>query len=153
MKKFNLQKGVAKLPIILAVLAILIGVAAFIFFFDNIRNSLSPASQLEGSNQGTSQQQAPKADKTFTVVGGNYEFLPKEIRVEEGDRVRINFASVEGTHNWGIDEFDIRTRDAQTGLATGVEFVANQVGVFEFYSSVGDDRQRGMEGRVIVEAK
>ncbi len=89
--------------------------------------------------------------KTFEVEGKPFEFSMKEIRVKEGDRVRVFFNNTEGFHDWGIDEFNARTKQLQAGENDSVEFVADKKGTFEYYCSVGNHRQMGMVGNLIVE--
>lgn len=97
---------------------------------------------------------APTSEvKTFEVEGKPFEFSMKEIRVKEGDTVRITFKNTEGMHDWTIDEFNARTKQIQAGESDTVEFVANKKGTFEYYCSVGNGfhRQQGMVGKLIVE--
>lgn len=89
--------------------------------------------------------------KTFAISGKNFTFSQKEIRVKKGDRVKIDFTSTDGFHDWVIDEFAAATEKVNTGGSTSVEFVADQVGTFEYYCSVGQHRAMGMVGKLIVE--
>jgi len=75
--------------------------------------------------------------KVFEVSGVNFAFDVTEIRVKEGDKVRIEFTSTDGFHDWTVDEFNAATDQVNTGGSTSVEFVADQKGTFEFYCSVG----------------
>ena len=96
----------------------------------------------------------PEDDGTaaFTVIGDNFSYDIKEMRVKEGDEVTITFRSNEGRHDWAIDEFDARTEVVgPDGGDTTVTFTADRVGNFEYYCSVGSHRQLGMVGRLIVE--
>ena len=54
-------------------------------------------------------------------------------------------------HDFVIDELSVRTKIAQAGEIVGVEIVANEVGEFEFYCSVGNHRDMGMVGTLIIE--
>jgi plastocyanin len=92
-----------------------------------------------------------KADVTVEVEGGKFYFTPEEITVTEGDTVKIVFNNVDGTHDWVIDEFDARTETINTGETDEVTFVADQAGTFEYYCSVGNHRELGMVGSLIVE--
>jgi len=85
------------------------------------------------------------------VSGRNFSFTPSEIRVSEGDTVRIIFTSESGLHDWTLDEFGAATARVNGGETTSVEFVANRTGTFEYYCSVGTHRQLGMVGTFIVE--
>ncbi|KKU49797.1 MAG: Plastocyanin [Parcubacteria group bacterium GW2011_GWA1_47_10] len=89
--------------------------------------------------------------KTFVVVGKPFSFTPSEIRVKEGDTVRIVFQNEQGTHDWVIDEFDARTQVLQANQSETIDFRATKKGSFEFYCSVGNHRAMGMKGALIVE--
>ncbi len=89
--------------------------------------------------------------KTFDLIARNYSFTPNEIRVKTGDKVKINLTSEQGFHDWTIDEFKAATSRINTGETASVEFTADRPGTFEFYCSVGNHRQLGMVGNLIVE--
>ena len=94
--------------------------------------------------------------KTFVLTVVNFKFLMNgqeapELRVKEGDRVRIEFTSTDGFHDWVVDEFNAATEKIQTDGSTFVEFVADKKGTFEYYCSVGEHRVKGMVGNLIVE--
>lgn len=89
--------------------------------------------------------------KEFDLVASNFKYDVTEIRVEKGDTVNINLRSEEGFHDWVVDEFDARTRQLQAGEFDSIQFVADKSGTFEFYCSVGNHRQMGMVGTLIVE--
>ena len=85
------------------------------------------------------------------ITGDNFSFSQKEIRVKKGDTVQIEFTSVDGFHDWVVDEFDVRTKQVKSGNTDTITFVANRAGSFEYYCSVGSHRQLGMVGKLIVE--
>lgn len=89
--------------------------------------------------------------KTFEVTNQGFKFSPSEIRVSKGDKVRIVYTSSGGSHDWVIDEFGARTKVLQPGQSEAIEFVADQVGTFEFYCDVMNHRQMGMVGKFIVD--
>lgn len=91
------------------------------------------------------------ADETFDVKGLNYSYDVKEIRVKLNDKVKINFTNTEGFHDFRIDELGVKTNVIKTGETESTEFVANKVGTFEYYCSVGQHRANGMWGKMIVE--
>lgn len=91
------------------------------------------------------------AVKIFNITGVNFSFSQPEIRVKKGDKVRIEFTSTDGFHDWVVDEFAAATEKVNTGGSTSVEFVADKVGTFEYYCSVGQHRAMGMVGKLIVE--
>lgn len=89
--------------------------------------------------------------KEFNVAGTNFAFSVKEMRVKKGDTVRVNFKSESGFHDWVVDEFDARTKQLNAPGTETIEFVADKVGTFEYYCSVGQHRANGMVGKLIVE--
>lgn len=90
--------------------------------------------------------------KEFRVHGTSFEFDKQEIRVKKGDRVKITYISDDIGHDLVIDELGIRTNVLTKGQTEVVEFVADKVGEFTMYCSVGQHRQLGMESKLIVEA-
>lgn len=92
-----------------------------------------------------------KEAKTFIVDGSNFTFSVKEIKVNKGDTVKVVFNNKEGTHDWNLDEFNAHTKKIGEGQSDTVTFVAEKAGTFEYYCSVGQHRQMGMKGNLIVE--
>jgi plastocyanin len=89
--------------------------------------------------------------KVFEVVGSNFAFDVKEIKVKKGDTVRINFTNKEGKHDWVVDELNARTQIIEGGSSDSITFVADKAGTFEYYCSVMEHRKMGMVGKLIVE--
>ena len=89
--------------------------------------------------------------KEFAVTGINFSFSETEIRVRKGDKVRINFKSESGFHDWVVDAFNAKTKQVSGGQSSSVEFTADTAGTFEYYCSVGSHRSMGMVGKLIVE--
>ncbi len=93
---------------------------------------------------------------TFKLTGENFKFLMDgkenpELRVKKGDRVRIEFTSTQGFHDWVVDEFNASTKQVWAVNSTFVEFVADKKGTFDYYCSVGRHREMGMKGNLVVE--
>lgn len=93
------------------------------------------------------------AEVTFNISGGSFYYVPNMIRVKEGDRVRIVFSNMGGTHDLVLPDFDVRTGVTSTGESDTIEFVADKTGSFEFYCSVGGGyhREMGQIGTLLVE--
>lgn len=89
--------------------------------------------------------------KKITVVGSSFRFSPNEIRVKKGDVVTIVFQNSGGLHDFVIDEFNVKTKQISGGESETVTFTADKTGTFEYYCSVGNHRQMGMKGNLIVE--
>jgi len=91
------------------------------------------------------------AVKTFTVQGQNFSFSPSEIKVNKGDKVKITFQNTGGFHDFVLDEFNVKTDVIGSGQSATVEFTADKTGTFQYYCSVGNHRQMGMVGNLIVQ--
>ncbi|MEK6915138.1 MAG: cupredoxin domain-containing protein [Nanoarchaeota archaeon] len=92
----------------------------------------------------------------FVITGENFKFVMDgksnpDIIVNKGERVRIEFSSTQGFHDWVVDEFEIATKQVKdTDGVTFAEFTADKTGTFEYYCSVGEHRANGMKGNLIV---
>lgn len=89
--------------------------------------------------------------REFTLKAGNYYFSEDEITVNKGDTVRITVENVGGFHDLTLSEFEVATDRLQTGQTETIEFVADKVGEFPYFCSVGNHRKLGQEGVLIVE--
>lgn len=95
--------------------------------------------------------------KIFVITGDHLRFFidgveNPDIKVRQGDKIRIEYKSTEGFHDWRVDEFNAATEKVNPeGGMTSVEFIADKKGMFEYYCSVGQHRANGMKGNFIVE--
>lgn len=117
--------------------------------------SPTPLASVMGSPLGSPLATgAPAAGtvKTFNVTGSNFRFSPAEMRVKQGDTVRVTMTNPDTMpHDWRVDEFNAATKVITAGQTETVEFVASKKGTFEYYCSIGQHRANGMVGKLIVE--
>lgn len=111
--------------------------------------------KISGNAVDTNQDSSDSV-KVFVVDSSHLRFYidgveNPDIKVNQGDKVRIEFTSSEGFHDWKVDEFNAATAKINPGNKTSVEFVADKAGTYEYYCSVGKHRQNGMKGNLIVE--
>lgn len=92
----------------------------------------------------------PGTIKEYTIHGSSFKLDPPEITVNEGDTVRIIYVSDDIGHNLVIDEFNVRTNVISGGTSETLQFTADKKGTFDIYCSVGQHRDLGMEGKIIV---
>jgi len=90
-------------------------------------------------------------EKTFNLSAKPFEFSLKEIRVKQGDLVRINLVVEQGMHDWAVEGFGARTKLLKADESDSIVFRADKSGTFEYYCSVANHRQMGMVGKLIVE--
>ncbi|MEO5927721.1 MAG: plastocyanin/azurin family copper-binding protein [Patescibacteria group bacterium] len=88
---------------------------------------------------------------TFHIKGGSFFYVPNQIKVKKGDKVKIVFENVGGMHNINIDEYNVKSDTVQTDGETTVEFTADKAGSFEYYCAVGQHRAMGQKGMLVVE--
>lgn len=90
-------------------------------------------------------------DRVIEIDAFNFGYSKEEIRVKQGETVRIIMTSTGGTHDFVVDELNLQSGVISTNGVTEIEFEANQAGVYEFYCSIGSHRQAGMFGTLIIE--
>lgn len=155
-----MSKGV----IIAIVLVLVLGAGAFILLNNNADSTVSPTPQATiapiteqptdgGNAAGIVEENSNIVE--LPVGAGSYFFDPEEIRVQQGDTVRITLTNVDETgnmmHDFVLDEFGVQSDTVGRGESTTFEFVASEVGEFEYYCGVGDHREMGQVGTLIVE--
>lgn len=103
----------------------------------------------EDYNKPTGDTQAPV--KEFVIAGENFSFSPNVITVNKGDLVKITFKNTGGFHDLVINEYKVATKQIRTDEEETISFIADKVGSFEYYCSVGTHRAQGMFGTLKVE--
>src|SRR3989344_5824812 len=158
----EMKKGISKGLWLSVGLIIVVLVVAYVFWGKkrNTSNEVVTPTPTVSTNTAsptppsvvTPGTEAPAPEiKTFTVIGKNFSFSPAEIKVKKGDTVKITLQNTGGTHDFVIDEFNVRTPRIKNGETATVEFVADKIGQFEYYCSVTGHRAMGMKGLLIVE--
>jgi len=143
--------------LVIVVIIALIAVGGFFLFDYSINRSNESAVIITVKNTSNSGNNSIDAQtKVFVLTGDHLKFrmdgvTNPDIKVKEGDKVRIEFTSTEGFHDWVVDEFNAATSKVGEGSPTFVEFTADKKGTFEYYCSVGSHRAQGMKGNLIVE--
>ena len=95
-------------------------------------------------------QDAPPV-REIKMTAKKYEFEPGEIRIKQGERVRLLITATDRTHGFEIKDLGIKVR-LEEGKETPVEFTAEKPGEYEFKCSVRCGWRHGsMKGKLIVE--
>lgn len=115
----------------------------------------SPKQQVQTPKEETKtvkeQVEIAKA-RIIVVEGSEFKFDPSSITVEKGEKINLVFKNIgKFPHNFVVDELGITSKTINGGEEDSVEFVVEKSGTFSMYCSVGNHRQQGMEGEVIVE--
>ena len=150
-------------PLLIVVILIIVAAVGVMLWLGSNKTSTQSSTTQEIPTNAAMQQEEPTVTTTETagddaiganaisVEGGMFFFKPNEIRVKQGEKVTINFKNTQGMHDFVLDEFNVKTEVVQSGESTTVEFTPDKKGSFEFYCSVGNHRQMGMKGTLIVE--
>lgn len=87
----------------------------------------------------------------FSMTAKRWDFQPSTIKVNKGDKVRLNIESKDVIHGFSISTFRVNSR-LYPGKTTAVEFIADKTGTFPFFCSVSCGAGHfGMKGKLIVE--
>ena len=114
----------------------------------------SPDALMEAKKSSASSQTAALEEgtsKNFELTGKPFEFSLKEMKVKKGETVKVTFTNVQGFHDWTLDGYNVKTKQLPAGQSETVIFVADKAGTFEYYCGVGNHRDQGMKGSLIVE--
>jgi plastocyanin len=149
------MKGIV---ISIIVLVLLLGVG---FYFISSKSNSTTGSTISNDNSGSSVSDQVTAlangnEVTFDLTSSHFRFYlngveSPDLKVKQGDKVKIILNNEEGFHDWKLDEFNAATKQIKAGSSDTIEFVADKKGTFEYYCSVGQHRANGMKGKFIVE--
>ena len=116
--------------------------------------SVSPTDSImqeDSMMNDTNSMMSDEGIVTVNVEAGMYYYKPNQIKVKQGDTVKVVMNSVEGMHDFNIDELSVKTKVIKDGETVEATFVADKVGTYEYYCSVGNHRAMGMVGTLVVE--
>lgn len=100
-------------------------------------------------------QEAPKPAAPpvheIKMSAKKYEYTPGEIRVKQGEHVRLLITATDRKHGFEIKDLGVKT-DLKKAQETVVEFTADKPGTYEFRcSNFCGFGHRGMKGTLVVE--
>lgn len=142
-------------PVLIIISAVtIVSAAVFLLGSKNINSSQNQIREsISTPEKGKQDNKTIAADdiRVIEIEAGSFYFNPKEIRVKKGEKVKIVLKSVSMMHNFVIDELNMRIPITKAGQTSTIEFTLNRVGEFEYYCSVGQHRQMGQIGKLLVE--
>ena len=143
--------------VIIVVLVLIVGGGFMLFSGSKTSNESMTQEPAQTTNEAMPKEEATDSMmeegtvKEFVVESKGLTFTPSEITVNVGDKIRITYKNTLGTHDWTLDEFNVKTQLLDAGQEETVEFVADKAGSFEYYCSVAGHRAAGMKGMLVVE--
>jgi len=73
--------------------------------------------------------------KEISITAEKWSFVPGDIKVNQGDKIRLRVKSIDVTHGLALPEYNINLT-LQPGKEEVVEFTADKKGTFEFNCTV-----------------
>ena len=117
---------------------------------DNSMADSNTTPAVEGASSSATSVVTENGVTTVSMEAGSFYFKPNKITVKKGDKVKVVITSKDMMHNFNIDELKVKSALVKVGETSTVEFIADKVGSFEFYCSVGQHRKNGQVGTLVV---
>jgi cytochrome c oxidase subunit 2 len=112
----------------------------------DVDTSVTVDAAMEKKEQG-----AMMAPKVVKVTAKQFTFEPAEIRVKQGEKVKLEITSVDVDHGFALPTFNLNATLKPNEMTT-LEFVADKKGTFPFFCSIFCGSGHGsMRGSLIVE--
>lgn len=89
--------------------------------------------------------------QVIEIEAGAFYYKPNVIKVKKGQKVQVVFKSVDMMHDFNVDALNIKSEVVKGGNSSTFEFTANEVGTYEYYCSIGQHKQNGQIGTLVVE--
>lgn len=135
---------------ILGIVAVIVVAVAGYMLFGN--KDTAPEATKQETKQTPTTKTGPLKEFTTTAYydeSGVWYSL-KEMRVKQGDTVRIKATNTKGMHDLTLDEFGIK-QELSLNKEVIIEFTADKTGEFTYYCSKPGHRAKGQFGTLIVE--
>lgn len=113
----------------------------------------SNAADTEVRTDGTSENSGGTmaAARTISITAKQFTFDPPEIRVKQGEKVKLVLVSEDVTHGFSLPAFGIN-ETLEAGKTVTAEFTADKKGTFPFNCSVFcGSGHGGMRGTLVVQ--
>lgn len=149
---------------LIAISVVVIALAGFVFgikrylpslLSDQTKSSLENEIQDKQENLPVVSQEESLKDlqaEEIVLEASEFKYNLQEINLKRGEKVKLTLKNVgKMPHDFVIDELGVRTKLINGGETDTIEFIPEKTGNFEFYCSVGNHRQLGMMGKVVVE--
>lgn len=120
-------------------------------------SSNAAGTSIAGSDQSgqsdTAAQDPGIQDQNYVIDMFNYGYSIEQIKAAPGDTITIDLTSSNGTHDFVIDELNVRSDTINTGGNALVTFTIPESAAgqtYEFYCSIMNHRAQGMVGQLII---
>lgn len=104
-------------------------------------------SQTQTSTGGTTTSEQSTA---IEIEASNYAFSIDKITASEGTALLLTITSTQGTHDFVIEELGVSSGMLPVGEPVQINVPTDRPGTYEFYCSVGNHREMGMKGTLVI---
>jgi len=110
-----------------------------------------PVPSTTSKPAGKGKTVAPRSNvREIRIIARQFEFVPNNIAVPKGMKVRLLLTSEDVTHGFAIDKLNIDAK-IEKGKITVVEFTPVKSGTYEFYCNIEcGEGHPGMRGKLTV---
>ncbi len=119
--------------------------------------SNAAGTSLAGSDQSgqsdTAAEDPGVQDQNYAIDMFNFGYSIEQIKAAPGDTITIDLSSSNGTHDFVIDELNVRSDTVNTGGNALVTFTIPQSAAgqtYEYYCSIMNHRAQGMVGKLVI---
>lgn len=147
-----------KIVIVLLIVVAIISAGA-VFVLKNRNTTIPNDTFVTGTTTPNTQHTGNPSDASVSVAreivveASEYKFNPAEVHVKKGETVKITLKNAgRMNHDWMVENMGGASLDIVGAGQTGsITLTPSQKGTFTTYCSVGNHRQMGMVGKLIVE--
>ncbi len=141
--------------ILIIIVAVVLLASGYFYFNTQSAPEVAAPQNMEEFQENIIEDDPTSLDESmgavvFDMTGDNFSFDPSEINVQLGQTVRVVLFAEDIPHDFVIDELGVRSEIAQPGETVEIQFVATEIGEFEYYCSVGNHQEMGMIGTLTV---
>lgn len=134
-----------------------LGLGLFFYFKSQQPVALDNSSQLAATIENAPEPEKVMAEKDeLAIEMSSFQFSQDKIVVRAGQKVTLKLTNLEGVHDFMIDELGVASKQTSMGDETLVTFTVPKSSAgktYEYYCSVGNHRQLGMVGQLVVESE
>lgn len=128
---------------------VLVAAGAFVFSQSQYGNPAPVVAPRTAPETVPVEEASKEGVREITVSGDEYSFSPNSLALTAGEQVKVTFKNTGNLpHNFVITELGVSTKTIPGGQEDSVTFTVDKSGTYAFFCSVGDHRQRGMEGEL-----
>lgn len=109
---------------------------------------------MEGEGETMMKEMMVADGETIDVAMSAFKYDPNVIKATAGSTITLNLQSADMPHDFVIDELNVQSSQLLAGETETIEVVIPQSAAgqsYEFYCSVGNHREQGMVGTLMVE--